>query len=79
MNSFEEFEKSLPKPGDKVRYLAPPKWHFFTNVIENHSQLEVGKEYEVETCNPASSWTPLTLKEFGENVWFDLGSFEKVS
>ncbi len=75
MHTLEEFLASLPKPGEKVRYIGPPKFHFFRDVISNCALLNVGEEYEVETCNPASSWTPVTLVGFGEEVWFDLGSF----
>lgn len=77
-NTLEEFVASLPKPGDFVTYIKKPTFHFFKNVIENHDLLEIGKSYEVLKCNPASSWTPVILKDFGKDVWFDWSAFEKV-
>ncbi len=77
MDSLETFLKSLPKPGGFVRYVKKPTFHFFKAVIQNHDLLEIGKIYEVQKCYPASSWTPVILKDFGKDVWFDWGAFEK--
>ena len=75
---LDQFLQSLPKKGDFVKYIKKPEFHFFTNIITNHDKLMIGDIYEVESCNPVSSWTPVILKDFGKDIWFDLGAFEKV-
>ena len=78
--TLEEFMASLAKPGEKVKFIKAPEWHFFRNVIQNHHDfLTEGQIYEVESCDPASSWTPLTLKGFGPDLLFDFHCFEKIS
>lgn len=77
--TLEKFLASLPKPGEKVKFIKAPELHFFRDVIQNHYLLKENEIYEVETCDPASSWTPLTLKGFGPDVLFDFHSFEKIS
>lgn len=80
MLTLEEFLNSLPKPGEKVKFIKAPEFHFFQDVIQNHHDfLKEGEIYEVETCSPASSWSPLTLKGYGRDVLFSWHSFEKIS
>jgi len=63
-NNGKLLEFNLPKKGDKVTFVEYIKWHWFTNVKEDEKKfLEIGKEYTVKTCQPASSSIYLTLEE----------------
>ncbi len=52
-----------PAVGEKIRARKSIGIHWFRNVIENSKKLEIGKEYTVKKCNPASSWCPVEIEE----------------
>lgn len=76
----------LPKLDQKVRFKKQPKFHFFTNVLEDSKMLNVGQEYTVRWIEVASSHTQVWLNEFlPENIngydshrrpYFSLNDFE---
>ncbi len=78
MMNLEEFLASLPKKGERIRFVRQPSWHWFTTIIEDSKLLEANKEYVVAECIPASSWTPIVLEEFPGKT-FCWSSFEKTT
>lgn len=67
MSVFDKYSKlhGLPLPGQKITFVAPAKWGYFTNVIEDEKTLLVpGQEYTVRKTSLNSSSTYVYLEEF---------------
>ena len=80
-----QFLHGLPVRGQKVKYVKPTEWHWFTNVLEDEKLLELGKEYTVRKVQLNSSSTYVFLEEFwDENLdeyrhnqkFFNMHAFE---
>jgi hypothetical protein len=74
----------VPK-GTKIKFVKPIKIHWFTNVVEDQTLLEVGKDYTVEKVEMSSSSTFVWLQEFPLRAegrytpFFNYHSFEIVN
>lgn len=70
MSLFDKYSilHGFPKPGQKIKFIKPANFHWFTNVKEDEETLLVpGQEYEVVKTNLNSSSSYVFLKEF----WID--------
>ena len=66
MSMFDKYSilHGLPLPGQKIRFVAPAKWGYFTNVIADEKTLLVpGQEYTVRKTSLNSSSTYVYLEE----------------
>ena len=66
----------FPRDGQKIKAIANETQSWFTNVMEDTKKLEVGKEYTVRKTELNSSTSYVWLEEFGEDMFFNLHSFE---
>ena len=67
MSMFDKYSilHGLPLPGQKIRFVAPAKWGYFTNVIADEKTLLVpGQEYTVRKTSLNSSSTYVYLEEY---------------
>lgn len=74
----EKREKSRwPAPGTKLKYNGE-RIHWFDDMRQSvRDNLVIGEIYTLKTCQPASSWCPVTLEETGD-LKFELSWFTKI-
>lgn len=68
----------FPKDGQKIKAITNETQSWFTNVKEDTKKLEIGKEYTARKTELNSSTSYVWLEEFGEDVFFNISSFEWV-
>lgn len=66
----------FPKDGQKIKAIVNETQSWFTNVKEDTKKLEIGKEYTVLKTELNSSTSYVWLEEFGEDVFFNIHTFE---
>lgn len=63
--SNKDWDKPLPKKGDKIVYRTPTKFSFFKCVIEDENKfLKLEETYTVKEIIQTSSATYVELEEF---------------
>lgn len=64
VQQMARLKQRWPMAGEKIIAAKNEiKHHWFIDVKENAKKLEVGQEYTVKKCDPASSWCPVEIEE----------------
>jgi hypothetical protein len=66
----------FPRDGQKIKAITNKTNSWFIQVVEDTKKLEIGKEYTVLKTELNSSTSYVWLEEFGEDVFFNICSFE---
>lgn len=67
----------LPKEGQKIVFRKPAKFAFIQSTVDaENNLLEEGKTYTVRDVQLNSSTTYVWLEEYGEDVFFNMHSFD---